>query len=36
MKEFNKELTVLVASCDAYNDVACNFSKLVSEVVFGK
>jgi hypothetical protein len=36
MKEFNKELTVLVVSCDAYNDVACNFSKLVSEVVFGK
>jgi hypothetical protein len=28
MKEFNKELTVLVASCDAYNDVACNFIKL--------
>ena len=28
MKELNKELTVLVASCDAYNDVARNFSKL--------
>ena len=28
MKEFNKDLTVLVASCDAYNDVARNFIKL--------
>ena len=27
-KEFNMELTVLVASCDAYNDVARNFIKL--------
>lgn len=27
MKEFNKELTVLVTSCDAYNDVAFNFIK---------